>query len=152
MILESHLNRLDVLMGANPGTLAAELRRPADIPAIPAITALANPTELLRRRPDIIAAERRVAASNARVGQALAEYYPKISLSGFLGNEAISPGNLFRERGLQPSAGAGLRGGGFHSAPGEAPVRREKSCDAPAHPPARKPMRRLTRRARNRSI
>jgi outer membrane protein TolC len=53
--------------------------------------------------------KRRIAASNARIGQALAEYYPRLSLSGFLGNEAISPGNLFREKGFQPSAVAGLR-------------------------------------------
>ena len=43
IILEAQLNRLDVLMGAQPGTYAADLRAPADIPAIPAITVLANP-------------------------------------------------------------------------------------------------------------
>src|SRR5260370_10635054 len=96
-------------MGVQPGTYAPELKILADIPIIPSITSLADPSELLRRRPDIIAAGRRIAASNARVGQALAEYYPRLSLSGFLGNEAISPGNLFREKGFQPSAVAGLR-------------------------------------------
>jgi NodT family efflux transporter outer membrane factor (OMF) lipoprotein len=109
IILEAQLNRLDVLMGVQPGTYASELKTPANIPSIPSITTLADPSELLRRRPDIIAAERRIAASNARIGQALAEYYPRLSLSGFLGNEAISPGNLFREKGFQPSAVAGLR-------------------------------------------
>ena len=104
IILEEQLNRLDVLIGVQPGTYASELKTPADIPIIPSITSLADPSELLRRRPDIIAAERRIAASNARIGQALAEYYPRLSLSGFLGNEAISPGNLFREKGFQPSA------------------------------------------------
>src|SRR5216683_6327588 len=109
IILEAQLNRLDVLMGVQPGTYASELKILADIPIIPSITSLADPSELLRRRPDIIAAERRIAASNERIGQALAEYYPRLSLSGFLGNEAISPGNLFREQGFQPSAVAGLR-------------------------------------------
>src|SRR5229473_2457811 len=109
IILEAQLNRLDVLMGVQPGTYASELKTPANIPIIPSITSLADPSELLRRRPDIIAAERRIAASNERIGQALAEYYPRLSLSGFLGNEAISPRNLFREKGLQPSAVAGLR-------------------------------------------
>ena len=108
-ILEAQLNRLDVLMGVQPGAYESELKTPADIPIIPSITSLADPSELLRRRPDVIAAERRIAASNARIGQALAEYYPRLSLSGFLGNEAISPGNLFREKGFQPSAVAGLR-------------------------------------------
>jgi NodT family efflux transporter outer membrane factor (OMF) lipoprotein len=132
IILEAQLNRLDVLMGAQPGTYAAELRAPADIPAIPAITVFANPTELLRRRPDIIAAERRVAASNARIGQALAEYYPKISLSGFLGNGAISPGNLFREIGFQPSAVAGLRWRLFDFGRVDAEVRQAKGANAEA--------------------
>src|SRR5213075_326233 len=61
--LEAQLNRLDVLMGAQPGTYAAELTSVADIPDVPAISGFGNPTDLLRRRPDIIAAERMVAAS-----------------------------------------------------------------------------------------
>src|SRR5437763_10844450 len=70
--LDTQLNRLDVLMGAQPGTYAAELSSVADIPDAPEISGYGT-TELLRRRPDIIAAERMVAASNARIGQALAE-------------------------------------------------------------------------------
>jgi NodT family efflux transporter outer membrane factor (OMF) lipoprotein len=72
--LETQLNRLDVLMGAQPGTYAAELSSVADIPDVPEISGYGTPTDLLRRRPDIIAAERMVAASNARIGQALSEY------------------------------------------------------------------------------
>jgi len=132
IILEAQLNRLDVLMGAQPGTYAAELAAPSDIPVIPSITTLADPSELLRRRPDIIAAERRVAASNARIGQALAEYYPKISLSGFLGNEAISPGNLFREKGFQPSAVAGLRWRLFDFGRVDAEVKQARGANAEA--------------------
>ena len=71
--LESQLNRLDVLMGAQPGTYAAELTPVHDIPEAPEISGYGTPNDLLRRRPDIIAAERTVAASNARIGQALAE-------------------------------------------------------------------------------
>jgi len=132
IILEAQLNRLDVLMGAQPGTYEAELAAPSDIPVIPSITTLADPSELLRRRPDIIAAERRVAASNARIGQALAEYYPKISLSGFLGNEAISPGNLFREKGFQPSAVAGLRWRLFDFGRVDAEVKQARGANAEA--------------------
>jgi len=132
IILEAQLNRLDVLMGAQPGTYAAELAAPSDIPVIPSITTLADPSDLLRRRPDIIAAERRVAASNARIGQALAEYYPKISLSGFLGNEAISPGNLFREKGFRPSAVAGLRWRLFDFGRVDAEVKQARGANAEA--------------------
>ena len=99
--LEAQLNRLDVLMGAQPGTYAAELSAVADIPDAPGISGLATATDLLRRRPDIIAAERMVAASNARIGQALAEYYPKLSLSGIVGSQAVAPAHLFEQQGFQ---------------------------------------------------
>jgi len=107
--LEAQLNRLDVLMGAQPGTYAAELTSVADIPDVPQISGFGTPTDLLRRRPDIIAAERMVAASNARIGQALAEYYPKLSLSGIVGSQALAPAHLFEQQGFQPISVVGLR-------------------------------------------
>ena len=107
--LEAQLNRLDVLMGAQPGTYAAELTPVADIPEVPEISGYGAPTDLLRRRPDIIAAERTVAASNARIGQALAEYYPKLSLSGIVGSQAVAPAHLFEQQGFQPVSVVGLR-------------------------------------------
>src|SRR5438876_8681159 len=77
--LEAQLNRLDVLMGAQPGTYAAELTSVADIPELPEISGYATPADLFERwRQQPFAAERMVAASNARIGQALAEYYPKL--------------------------------------------------------------------------
>src|SRR3989440_843783 len=107
--LEAQLNRLDVLMGAQPGTYAAELISVADIPDVPEISGFGTPTDLLRRRPDIIAAERTVAASNARIGQALSEYYPKLLLSGIVGSQAIAPAHLFEQQGFQPISVVGLR-------------------------------------------
>ena len=107
--LEAQLNRLDVLMGAQPGTYAAELTPVLDIPEVPEISGYGTPTDLLRRRPDIIAAERMVAASNARIGQALAEYYPKLSLSGIVGSQAVAPAHLFEQQGFQPVSVVGLR-------------------------------------------
>jgi len=79
--LEAQINRLDVLLGVQPGTSGPELRTPSDIPTVPNMSAGDSPVEVLRRRPDVIAAERHLAASNARIGQALADYYPKISLA-----------------------------------------------------------------------
>jgi NodT family efflux transporter outer membrane factor (OMF) lipoprotein len=61
------------------------------IPDIP----LAQPSELLERRPDIAAGERLVAAANANVGVAKAAYYPSLTLSGQLGYENSSLSNLF---------------------------------------------------------
>lgn len=100
--LETELNRLDVLMGAQPGTYAAELATPGDIPTIPAIGGDDKPVDVLRRRPDIIAAERRLAASNEQIGVAIADYYPKISLSGILGFDSVSVNHLLSNKAFQP--------------------------------------------------
>ena len=105
--LEAQLNRLDVLMGAQPGTYAGELRAPSPIPAAPRITA--QSADFLRRRPDVIAAERNVAAANAQIGAALAGYYPELSLSGLLGYEGFVASRLFTSDNLQPVGIFGLR-------------------------------------------
>ena len=131
-ILNAQLNRLDVLMGAQPGTYSAELRESTDIPKVPAIATTLDAADLLRRRPDIIAAERRVSASNARIGQALAEYYPKISLSALLGSQAISPGNLFQGIAFQPTAVAGLRWRLFDFGRVDAEVKQARGANAEA--------------------
>ncbi len=107
--LEEQSNRLDVLLGAQPGTYTALLAKPADIPAAPIIPAEQDAAQLLRRRPDIIAAERRLAASNALIGVALSEYYPKVSLAAALGFESLSASHLIGAASFQPQAAAGLR-------------------------------------------
>lgn len=130
--LEAQLNRLDVLMGAQPGTYAAELKAPAGIPEAPAIPGAEKPADLLRRRPDVIAAERRLASANARIGEAIADYYPKISLSGLLGFESLSADHLFRAATFQPSAVAGLRWRLFDFGKVDAEVAQAKGADAEA--------------------
>ena len=107
--LEAELNRLDVLMGAQPGTYAGEMAAVAPIPTIPRIEDGADPIDVLRRRPDVIAAERRLAASNAEIGVAISDYYPKISLSGLFGFESMNAAHLFKAATFQPEATAGLR-------------------------------------------
>ena len=107
--LEAQLNRLDVLMGAQPGTYAEELSKSDAIPGIPAITGADQPLDVLRRRPDIIAAERRLAASNERIGVAISDYYPKVSLSGALGFDSTSGGTLFNGKAFQPIGTGALR-------------------------------------------
>jgi NodT family efflux transporter outer membrane factor (OMF) lipoprotein len=106
--LEQQLNRLDVLLGAQPGTYAHELAEVREIPAVPAIPANNEPTDMLRRRPDIIAAERRLAASNEQIGVAVADYYPKFSLAGALGFES-SGNHLFSAQAFQPVGTGALR-------------------------------------------
>jgi NodT family efflux transporter outer membrane factor (OMF) lipoprotein len=130
--LEAQLNRLDVLMGAQPGTYAAELTPVADIPDVPEISGFGTPADLLRRRPDIIAAERMVAASNARIGQALAEYYPKLSLSSIVGSQALAPAHLFQQQGFQPLSVVGLRWRLFDFGAVAAEVKRARGANAEA--------------------
>jgi NodT family efflux transporter outer membrane factor (OMF) lipoprotein len=130
--LEAQLNRLDVLMGAQPGTYAAELSSAADIPDVPEISGYGTPTDLLRRRPDIIAAERMVASSNARIGQALAEYYPKLSISGIVGSQALAPAHLFEQQGFQPISVVGLRWRLFDFGAVAAEVKRARGANAEA--------------------
>ena len=130
--LETQLNRLDVLMGTQPGTYAAELTQPAEIPAAPGIATAESASTLFRRRPDIIAAERHLAASNARIGVAMAEYYPKVSLSALLGFESLNSGQLFSAASFQPEATAGLRWRLFDFGKVDAEVAQANSANAQA--------------------
>jgi len=133
--LEAELDRLDVLMGAQPGTYAAELSAPGAslgaIPAAPTVGGL-SPEAVLRRRPDVIAAERRLAASNARIGQAIAEYYPKVSVAALLGFESASADHLFRAATFRPEAIAGLRWRLFDFGKIDAEVAQAKGANAEA--------------------
>lgn len=87
--LKQRLYRLDVLLGAQPGSLADEIAE-APIPALPPEARVGLPAELLRRRPDIRRAERQLAAATAEVGAATADLYPKFSLVGAFGFQSIS--------------------------------------------------------------
>ena len=108
--LEAQSNRLDVLLGAQPGTYATELATHAGvIPDVPAIGSGDTPVDVLRRRPDIIAAERHLAASSEGIGVALAEYYPKISLSGALGFDSLSASHFLSANAFQAVGTGALR-------------------------------------------
>jgi outer membrane protein TolC len=99
---------------------------------VPSVSANDGPLEVLRRRPDVIAAERRLAASNARIGETLAEYYPKISLAGVLGYESSRPSDLFKAATFQPQGIAGLRWRVFDFGKVSAEVMQAKGAKAEA--------------------
>jgi NodT family efflux transporter outer membrane factor (OMF) lipoprotein len=108
--LDAAMNALDVMLGTPPGTHRPRLTETASIPLPPQISEMGTPADLLRRRPDLIVAERRLAASNARIGEAVAEYYPKFSLSALLGSATtVSAGHLFSGGASQASGALGLR-------------------------------------------
>nr|WP_295662435.1 efflux transporter outer membrane subunit [Polymorphobacter sp.] len=107
--IAAQLNRIDVLVGEQPGSNRAALVTAAAIPAAPVPAGSAAPADLLRRRPDVVAAERRLAASTARIGVAVTEYYPHVSLSGVLGVASLGTSTLFTGNAVEASAGAGLR-------------------------------------------
>ncbi len=77
-------NRLAVLLGRNPGDLHTQFAEVKELPALPASLATGIPTDVLRQRPDLISAERTLAAETARVGQKLAKRFPSLTLSGSL--------------------------------------------------------------------
>lgn len=108
--IDASMNALDVMLGVPPGTYRAELAEAGPVPVAPQISSIGSPADLLRRRPDLIVAERRLAAANAKIGMAVSEYYPKLALSVLIGSAtAISGGNLFSSGANQAAGVLGLR-------------------------------------------
>ena len=93
--IEASLDRLAVLTGREPGALDAELAAAGAVPELPAQVAVGDPADLLRRRPDIRAAERKLASQNAVIGQRTADLFPKVNLIGLLGWGSTDIGRLF---------------------------------------------------------
>lgn len=92
--ITEQLDRLAVLTGQEPGALDGELSSAAAVPLPPATVEVGDPAALLRRRPDIRAAERRLAQQNAVIGQRTADLFPKITLFGNIGFGSTDLGGL----------------------------------------------------------
>jgi outer membrane protein, multidrug efflux system len=88
--------RLSVLTGRQPTALTDKLSAQAKMPAMPTLNAIGTPEQLLRRRPDIRIAERRLAAATARIGVAVGDLFPKVTLVGEVGYEAPVFGDFGR--------------------------------------------------------
>ena len=91
--IEQTENQITLLLGQNPGGIVRgqdfmQQEMPPEVPA--GLT-----SALLERRPDILAAEQNLVAANANIGVAKAEYFPQISLSGFLGGQSTQLSTLF---------------------------------------------------------
>lgn len=91
---DAALYRLAVLMGHPPAEFPAAVAGCTASPVLAEPIPVGNGASLLARRPDIRAAERRLAAATARIGVATAELYPDISIGGSIGSTATAIGNL----------------------------------------------------------
>lgn len=109
-------NRLAILLDRPPGAVDALLKVKGEvkgegddkIPVASDRIAVGIPADTLRQRPDVRAAERRLAAETARLGAAQAARYPSFQLSGTLGLQALTPGGLFDSASATRSLLAGI--------------------------------------------
>jgi outer membrane protein, multidrug efflux system len=86
--------RLAVLTAWPVETLRANLSPTTDLPELPPLVATGTPEDWMRRRPDIRAAERELAASYSDIGDEMAEYFPKITLLGSFGWTATNRSDI----------------------------------------------------------
>ncbi len=89
------MHRLAVLGGRLPRALVDELSAQKPLPALPSRIDAGTPGDLLRARPDIAAAEARLHAATARIGVATADLFPRFTLGGLIGSQAIDSSLLF---------------------------------------------------------
>jgi NodT family efflux transporter outer membrane factor (OMF) lipoprotein len=106
--LTATLRQMELLIGRPPGTLAAELSEPGTVPRAPGRAILASPAATIRHRPDLRSAERQLAAATAMQGAAIAELFPRVSLSAFLGLRNTELDQLFRSAAFSYSTAANL--------------------------------------------
>ncbi len=93
--IAEQLDRLAILTGREPGALDAELSTIVAVPTPPSAVSVGDPAALLRRRPDIRQAERKLVQANASIGQHTADLFPKVTLLGTVGYTAPSLTHLF---------------------------------------------------------
>jgi outer membrane protein, multidrug efflux system len=105
--------RLSVLTGRQPTALSASLASLAPMPALPPLNPIGTPEQLLRRRPDVRVAERRLAAATARVGVAVGDLFPKVTLVGDVGYFAPTFGDFGQSEARTFSVGPSISWAAF---------------------------------------
>ena len=105
----STLNRLSVLTGNPPGAVDELFAETRPIPEAPSAILVGIPAELIRRRPDIRAAEQRLIAQNARIGGAEGDLYPIFSLNGNFGIQAETFSGLWNSDSITAGVTPGFR-------------------------------------------
>ena len=107
--LAAAINRLAVLLGKPPGAVDDLLTGESAIPDPDEEVVASLPADLLRRRPDIRSAERRLASQTAQIGVAKADLYPTFSLNGFLALKSLDSSDFFDSGSTTWSLVPGLR-------------------------------------------
>ena len=122
-LVEQTENQISLLLGQSPGAIPRG--RPLTEQEQPLAVPPGLPSSLLERRPDIRAVEQNLIAANALIGVARAAYFPRISLTGFLGSQSDQLSNLFTgptgvwqfvPQATQPIFTGGRLGSGVHLA------------------------------------
>ena len=104
----SALFELTALLGRTPVNAAIDAERCVTAPRLVALIPIGDGAALLKRRPDVRQADRRVAAATALIGVATADLYPRISLTGLYGGAAASLGALTTQAGLTWGVGPSI--------------------------------------------
>ncbi len=106
--IEIQENRLSALLGRNPGSIprTETMLQQKFTPALPG-TGL--PSEVLKRRPDIMEAEQLLRAANAQVGVSVGEFMPSVNLSNFVGGGGERPSQIFNGKGYTWSIGGNVK-------------------------------------------
>jgi NodT family efflux transporter outer membrane factor (OMF) lipoprotein len=102
------VNQLSKLLGREPEALRAELGAEAPLPRAPPEVPIGLPADLARRRPDIREAEANLHAATAQIGVAIAELFPRLTLSANGGFQSETTGNLLKWASRFGSLGPGL--------------------------------------------
>jgi len=89
-MVQKNIHHLSILLGYFPRELICRLNTAQQLPCLPSYRPIGIPSELLRRRPDIRKAEKEVEAATAEIGVAIAAMFPRISLTGFIGDIATA--------------------------------------------------------------
>jgi NodT family efflux transporter outer membrane factor (OMF) lipoprotein len=106
--LRQTINALAFLLGEQPGALENELEATQAVPSVPLRIPVGVPSEVARRRPDIRAAEARLHAATADIGVAVADLYPRITLTGSFATQALTASDLGAWSARQWSVGPSL--------------------------------------------
>jgi NodT family efflux transporter outer membrane factor (OMF) lipoprotein len=126
------LFQLAALLGRTPSRAPAEALACEAPPALRALIPIGDGAALLKRRPDVRLADRRVAAATARIGIATADLYPRVTLGGFYGGVASDLTDLTREPGLAWGVGPKVSWNFPNQAATRARIRQARAADAAA--------------------